>query len=146
MRIFVWLLVVVLSKNSFALALEELSEQDINHIAQQVINYHKTEDPRLLREILSSQLAVTVSQGSDYVGFKVHYDRQEYLTYLAKGHKSTTRRGTDAKVISTEYLGNKEAKIIIRYRSKRLNRYVWMEAIVGLENNQAKIIEIDEFN
>ncbi|KGJ92401.1 hypothetical protein [Thalassotalea sp. ND16A] len=128
-----------------ALAEEVLSEAAINHIAQQFIDFHKTEAKGLLQTVLSPELTVIVTQGSNGYGFVLKYSKSEYIDYLRQGHKSRSRIGTDVAFISSELLGNREAKIILRYRSKKLNKYVWMEGIISLEKGQAKVIQIEEY-
>ena len=122
-----------------------LSEDTINQIAQQFIDFHKTEDPHLLQDVLSPKLDVTISQGSTGFGFILNYNKVDYINYLKEGHKSRSRKGTDVNFISSEYLGNREAKIILRYRSKKLNRYVWVEALIRLEQDRANVTQIEEY-
>ncbi|QBY05419.1 hypothetical protein E2K93_14030 [Thalassotalea sp. HSM 43] len=146
MRKFVLLLMIMVSYPSQAFALDELTEDSINHIAQQFIDFHRTEDETLLQSVMSNDVQVTVNQGSSGFGFVLQYDRGEYLDYLKKGHRSKTRVGTDVSFISSEFLGNREAKIIIRYRSKKLNKYVWMEGLIELINGEPRVISVDEYN
>lgn len=124
---------------------ELLTEDAINHIAQQFVDFHKTEANELLQTVLSDGLSVTVTQGSDGYGFVLNYDKVEYISYLKQGHKSRSRIGTDVSFVSSEHLGNREAKIILRYRSKKLNKYVWVEGIISLINGTAMVTKVEEY-
>ncbi|WNC71053.1 hypothetical protein RGQ13_13055 [Thalassotalea psychrophila] len=139
------LLMVWLNFSSSAIAEEVLSEESINHIAQQFVDFHKTEAMGLLQTILSPEISVTVTQGSNGYGFVLNYSKIEYINYLAQGHKSRSRIGTDVSFISSEILGNREAKIIMRYRSKKLNKYVWVEGIISLVDGNAMLIQLEEY-
>ncbi|TKB44544.1 hypothetical protein [Thalassotalea mangrovi] len=122
-----------------------LTEEKITAIAEQFVNFHKTEAVELLQKILAPDVNVTVTQGSNGYGFVLNYNRQEYIDYLQKGHKSKFRIGTDVTYVSSEFLGNREAKFIVRYRSKQLNKYVWVEGIVRVVGKDVQITEIEEY-
>lgn len=128
-----------------AYSADDLSEERINHIAQQFIAFHQTETAQLLSDVLASDLEVIITQGSTGYGFILSYNKAEYVQYLQEGHKSKSRKGTDVSFISSEFLGDKEAKVIVRYRSKKLNKYVWVEAIVSLVNGEALVTQIEEY-
>ena len=145
MNKFLLLLLVYFSVAFNAAAVDVLEEERINQIAQQFVDFHKTETPSLLQPILSENLTVTVTQGSNGYGFILNYNKSEYIEYLGEGHKSRTRVGTDVSFISSEILGNKEAKVILRYRSKKLGKYVWVEAIIRIEAGIAIITEVEEY-
>ena len=134
-----------LNFSSSALAEEVLSEESINHIAKQFVDFHKTEAIGLLQAILSPKISVTITQGSNGYGFVLNYSKIEYINYLRQGHKSRSRVGTDVAFISSELLGNLEAKIILRYRSKKLNKYVWMVGIISLVDGTAMVVQIEEY-
>ncbi|MEW6998004.1 hypothetical protein AADZ86_09875 [Colwelliaceae bacterium BS250] len=138
-------LMLMCSVNSTVYSADELSEEAINHIAQQFVQFHQTEAVELLESVLSPQLQVVVTQGSDGYGFILNYNKPEYIQYLQQGHKSRSRIGTDVAFISSEFLGDKEAKFIIRYRSKKLNKYVWVEGIISLINNDVLVTQIEEY-
>ncbi|WP_068546880.1 hypothetical protein [Thalassotalea crassostreae] len=145
MNKFFLLLLVYFSVAINAAAVDVLEEERINQIAQQFVDFHKTETQSLLQPILSENLTVTVTQGSNGYGFILNYNKSEYIEYLSEGHKSRTRVGTDVSFISSEILGNKEAKVILRYRSKKLGKYVWVEAIIRIEAGIALITEVEEY-
>ncbi|QDP01877.1 hypothetical protein [Thalassotalea sp. PS06] len=126
-------------------AATSLTEDKIANVAQQFVEFHKTEAVELLQKILAPQLNVKVTQGSNGYGFVLNYNREEYIDYLRKGHKSKFRIGTDVSYVSSEFLGNREAKFIVRYRSKELDKYVWVEGIVAMVGNDIKITHIEEY-
>ena len=136
---------LIFSTYSAACSAEELSEESINHIAQQFVEFHQTEAVELLQSLLSPQLHVTVTQGSSGYGFILNYNKNEYIQYLQQSHKSRRRIGTDVAFISSEFLGDKEAKFIVRYRSKKLNKYVWVEGIISIVNNKVLVTHIQEY-
>ena len=136
---------VWLNFSATAVAEDVLSEESINHIAQQFIDFHKTEAKNLLQAVLSPNLSVTITQGSSGYGFVLNYSKPEYINYLTQSHKSRSRIGTDVSFISSEILGNREAKIILRYRSKKLNKYVWVEGIISIVDGDAMVIQLEEY-
>lgn len=138
-------LMLMCSVNSAAYSAEELSEEAINRIAQQFVQFHQTEAVELLQSVLAPQLQVVVTQGSSGYGFILNYNKSEYIQYLQQGHKSRSRIGTDVSFISSEFLGDKEAKFIVRYRSKKLKKYVWVEGIISLINNDVLVTQIEEY-
>lgn len=146
MKKFYLLLVIFFAFIGNAFSAVELTQEKVSHIAQQIIDFHKTEVPELLSSVLASNIIVTVTQGSNGYGFTLNFNKQEYINYLQKGHKSRSRIGTDVSFISSEFLGDKEAKIILRYRSKELRKYVWVEGIVGIYNNAVLITHLEEYN
>lgn len=145
MKKLILLLMVWLNFSATAVAEDVLSEESINHIAQQFIDFHKTEAKSLLQAVLSPKLSVTITQGSNGYGFVLNYSKPEYINYLTQSHKSRSRVGTDVSFISAEILGNREAKIILRYRSKKLNKYVWVEGIISLVDGDAMVIQLEEY-
>ncbi|MDN3653235.1 hypothetical protein QWY77_10820 [Thalassotalea ponticola] len=145
MKKIILLISVLLNPISLSVAAPKLSHDSINHIAQQFIEYHRTENPDLLKNVMAKNVQVTVSQGSNGYGMVLQYSRQEYVDYLQQGHRSKVRVGTDVALLSSELIGSSSAKIVIRYRSKTLNKYVWMEGIIDVVNGAPKITSIDEY-
>ncbi|TRX55656.1 hypothetical protein [Thalassomonas sp. M1454] len=139
------LLMIMLPLSFTAYSAEDLSEESINHIAQQFVAFHQTEAAELLTAVLAPDLEVVITQGSSGYGFILNYNKTEYIEYLQQAHKSKSRTGTDVSFISSEFLGDKEAKVIVRYRSKKLKKYVWVEAIISLVNNEALVTQIEEY-
>ncbi len=146
MKKYYWLLVIYIAVIGRAHSAVELTEEEVNHVAQKIVDFHKTEVPELLTSVLAPDINIIITQGSDGYGFTLHFNKNEYLDYLIKGHKSRTRIGTDVSYVSSEFLGDKEAKIIIRYRSKELRKYVWVEGIVSVVNGKISITQLEEFN
>ncbi|WP_394176037.1 hypothetical protein [Thalassotalea litorea] len=145
MKNIVFTTLVLLLSSFTASAATSLTEDKITAVAQQLVDFHKTEAVELLQKILSPDLNVTVTQGSNGYGFVLNYTREEYIDYLRKGHKSKFRVGTDVNYVSSEFLGNREAKFIVRYRSKQHNKYVWVEGFVKMVGNDVQITHIEEY-
>lgn len=141
-----FLLMVSLFSCVSVYAATEVSEEKVNFLAQQIIEFHKTEEFSLLESVLDPSIEAIISQGEGGFGFTLTFNKAEYLDYLHKGLNTKTRKGTDVAFISYELLGEREAIFTLRYRSKHLQKYVWVDAKVNVVNQKVCITHIEEYN
>ena len=140
------LLIVCLFSSIPVFADTEITEEKVNFLAQQIIEFHKTEEFSLLETVLDPSIEAIISQGEGGFGFTLTFNKIEYLDYLSKGLTSKSRKGTDVAFISFELLGEREATFTLRYRSKHLQKYVWVEARLQIVNQKVIITHIEEYN